>query len=182
MGTRGVKAGLAGLLGAAAIAAAAAPASAQGPEFVPLGAGAFPQLGYTWQANAVVPNQVLFDLYDHEGILRQTYTASFEPVSKRTLSALGNRPFALPTTASAVYGVAGTRVKKVKIVYVDGQRQALTPTPAPSEWGFAGRFFATGITVADASAATTQVVARIRAIDRKGKVVFTQTNVFTNPF
>jgi hypothetical protein len=54
--------------------------------------------------------------------------------------------------------------------------------PAPPEWGFRARFFASGTTVSAAAANTVQAVSRVRALDRKGKPLTTQTNVFTNPF
>jgi hypothetical protein len=54
--------------------------------------------------------------------------------------------------------------------------------PAPAEWGFRARFFAAGAIVPDAFANTTQVVTRIKALDRKGKLLTTLRNVFTNPF
>jgi hypothetical protein len=161
----------------------AAPARGQGPEFVPLGQGAFPALAATWQASVVRPNTVLLDLYDYQGILFQTYAPQFAtPPPKRGVNGLGYRPLGLPTTASLVAGVAGTRVKTVKIVYVDGQVQRPPLVHAPVEWGFRARFFGIGAIVSDAHASTIQVVARIRALDRKGRRVATQTNVFTNPF
>ncbi len=52
----------------------------------------------------------------------------------------------------------------------------------PAHWGFAGRFFAAGATVAESSANTTQVVTRIKALDGKGRLLTTLSNVFTNPF
>jgi hypothetical protein len=173
-----------GLPAALATAALAAPtAQAQGPEFVPLNQGAFPQLAATWQGSAVRPNTIFLDLYDGMGILFQTYSPQFaSPPPKRGVNALGYRPLGLPSTASLLGGVAGTRVKRVKLVYVDGQVQKPPLVPAPPEWGFRARFFAGGTTVADAAANTVQVVSRVRALDRKGKVLVTQTNVFTNPF
>jgi hypothetical protein len=170
-------------LAAFSSALVAAPAHAQGPEFVPLNAGAFPSLAATWQGSAVRPNTVFLDLYDGTGILFQTYSPQFaSPPPKRGLTALGYRPLGLPTTAALVAGVAGTRVKRVKVVYVDGQVQRPPLVPAPAEWGFRARFFAAGTTVADTAANTAQVVSRVRALDRKGRVLTTQTNVFTNPF
>jgi hypothetical protein len=161
---------------------AAAPARGQGPEFVPLNQGAFPQLAATWQGSAVRPNTIFLDLYDGMGILFQTYAPQFaSPPPKRGVSALGYRPLGLPTTAALVGGTAGTRVKRVKVVFVDGQVLKPPLVPAPPEWGFRARFFAVGTTVADTAANTVQVVSRVRALDRKGKVLTTQTNVFTNP-
>jgi hypothetical protein len=173
-----------GLLIALAAGAVLAPAArAQGPEFVPLNQGAFPSLAATWQASAVRPNTIFLDLYDGQGILFQTYAPKFaSPPPKRGLNALGYRPLGLPTTAALVGGVAGTRVKRVKVVYVDGQVQRPSLIPAPAEWGFGARFFAAGTTVANTAAGTAQVVSRVRGFDRKGRVLITQKNVFTNPF
>jgi hypothetical protein len=173
-----------GLLLAVAASALLAPsARAQGPEFVPLNSGAFPQLAATWQGSAVRPNTIFLDLYDGTGILFQTYSPQFaSPPPKRGLNALGYRPLGLPTTASLVGGVAGTKVKRVKVVYVDGQVQKPPLVPAPPEWGFRARFFAAGATVAETAAGTTRVISRVRALDRKGRVLLTQTNVFTNLF
>jgi hypothetical protein len=172
------------LLVALVSAAVLAPAArAQGPEFVPLNQGAFPSLAATWQGSAVRPNTIFLDLYDGMGILFQTYSPQFASLPpRRGLNALGYRPLGLPTTAALVGGVAGTRVKRVKVVYVDGQVQRPPLVHAPSEWGFGARFFAAGTTVADTAASTPQVVTRVRALDRKGRVLSTQTKVFTNPF
>jgi hypothetical protein len=54
----------------------ASTASAQGPEFVPLSQGAFPQLTATWRGSAVRPNTIFLDLYDGMGILFQTSSPS----------------------------------------------------------------------------------------------------------
>ena len=161
----------------------ATPATAPAQDFVALGQGAFPQLGLTWQANAARPNGVLFDFLNSEGTLTDSYESAFQTAPpKRGLSAIGQRPFGLPSTAAVVYGVAGTRVRKLKLRFVGGIRRTLKPARVPAGWGFAGRFFATGETIAEQFAATTQAVTRIRALDRKGTPVATVTDVFTNPF
>jgi hypothetical protein len=161
----------------------ASPASAQGPEFVALGQGSFPTLAATWQGIAVRPNTVSLDLYNSEGALFQSYTPQFvQPPPKRSLNALGYRPLGLPTTAALVGGVAGTRVKTVKVFFSGMPAQKLAPVPAPAEWGFRARFFAAGAVVPDEFANTTQVVTKIKALDRKGKLLTTMQNVFTNPF
>ncbi len=175
-----------GAVAVAALVVAAftgSPAHARSPDFVPLSQGSFPQLGFNWQANAARPNGLLFDFINGEGILTDSYEATFDgPPPKRGLSAIGQRPFGLPSTAAVVYGVAGTRVKKLKLRFVGGLRQTLRPVSVPADWGFAARFFATGVTIGDGFATTTQAVTRIRALDRKGRVLATLTNVFTNPF
>jgi hypothetical protein len=157
-------------------------ATAQTPEFVALGQGSFPSLASTWQANAVTPNTVLLDLYDSEAILYQSYSTNFEPPSKRTVSATGQRPLGLPTAAALVAGAAGKRVKTVKIFFAGAPTQRLNTVRPPPEWGFAGRFFAAGANVAESSANTTQVVTRIKALDGRGRPLSKLTNVFTNPF
>jgi hypothetical protein len=177
------KVGLGVLIATLGCALGADPARAQSPDTVALGQGSFSQLGFTWQANAARPNGILFDFFNSEGTLSDSYETSFaQAPPKRGLSAVGQRPFGLPTTAAVVYGVAGTRVKKVKLLFVGGLRRTLQPAPVPANWGFSGRFFAAGVTIGDAFAGTTQAVTRIRALDRKGRVVSTLTNVFTNPF
>src|SRR6185295_17909818 len=155
-----------------------ASASAQTPEFFPLGQGSFPSLSSTWQANAVQPNTVLLDLYDDMGILYQSYSTVFEAPSKRTVSATGQRPLGLPSTSALVGGAAGNRVKSVKIFFAGAAMQKVQTVKPPPTWGFAGRFFAAGATVADTSANTTQVVTRIKALDGKGRLLSTFTNVF----
>lgn len=158
-------------------------ARAQGPEFVPLAQGAFPQLGYTWQGLALRPNAVTLDLYNSEGALFQSYTPAFDqPPPKRSVSALAYRPVGLPTTAALVAGVAGTKVKTVKVFFSGLPTQKLAPVPAPAEWGFRARFFAAGATVPDAFATTTDVVTKIKTLDRKGKLLTTLQGVFTSPF
>jgi hypothetical protein len=172
------------LLAAVSLSAAApGAASAQGPEFVPMAQGAFPSLNYTWQALAVRPNQVFIDLYDHEGILRDTFTITFDqPPPKRIATGLGRRPFGLPTQAALVGGATGKRVKTVKIFFDGAATQKLRTVKAPPEWNFAGRFFGTGANVAESSANTTQVVTLIKALDGKGRLLSKTENVFTNPF
>jgi hypothetical protein len=172
------------LLAIAVAAGLTAPvARAQGPEFVALAHGAFPQLGYTWQGLALRPNAVTLDLYNAEGALFQSYTPEFtQPPPKRSLTALGYRPVGLPTTAALVAGTAGTRVKTVKVFFSGAPTVKLRPVPAPTEWAFHARFFAAGAIVPDTFANTTQVVTRIKALDRKGKLLTTLQNVFTNPF
>jgi hypothetical protein len=158
-------------------------ARAQGPEFVPLASGAFPHQALTWQASAIRPNTIFLDLYNHEGILFQTYSPQFvQPPPGKFVNALGYRPGGLPTTSALVGGVAGTRVKQVKIFFTGLPMQKLRTVKAPVEWGYAGRFFAAGAIVAPEFASTTQVVAQIKALDGKGKRLSVQTNVFTNPF
>jgi hypothetical protein len=157
-------------------------ASAQTPEFIALGQGAFPSLASTWQANAVAPNMVLLDLYDDEGILYQTYSTVFEPPSKRTVSATGQRPLGLPSVEALVGGAAGKRVKTVKVFFAGAPTQKLRTVRPPAEWGFSGRFFATGATVGPTAASTTQVVTRIKALDGRGRLLSQLTDVFTNPF
>lgn len=163
-------------------AVVAAAAKAQTPEFIPLGQGSFPSLASTWQANAVAPSTVLLDLYDNEGILYQTYSTVFEPPSKRTVSATGQRPLGLPTVEALVGGAAGKRVKTVKIFFAGAPTQRVRTVRPPAQWGFTGRFFAAGATVAETSANATQVVTRIKALDGRGRLLSQLTNVFTNPF
>jgi hypothetical protein len=173
---------LTSLVAAAAAGLATAPAAAQTPDFVALGQGSFPSLASTWQANAVAPNTVLLDLYDHEAILYQSYSTMFEAPSKRTVSATGQRPLGLPTVAALVGGAAGKRVKTVKIYFAGAPAQKVrTVSPLPG-WGFAGRFFAAGANVAETSANTTQVVTKIKALDGRGRLLSKLTDVFTNPF
>lgn len=173
---------LALLIAAPLVGIAAPSANAQTPEFFPLGQGSFPSLASTWQANAVQPNTVLLDLYDDEGILYQTYSTIFEPPSKRTVSATGQRPLGLPTVEALVGGAAGRRVKTVKIFFAGAPTQRVRTVRPPAHWGFNGRFFAAGATVDPSFANTVQVVTRIKALDGRGRLLTTLTNVFTNPF
>jgi hypothetical protein len=171
------------LLTATLSAGLAAPsANAQTPDFVTLGQGSFPSLASTWQANAVAPNTVLLDLYDDQAVLYQTYSTVFEAPSKRTVSATGQRPLGLPTVAALLAGAAGKRVKTVKIFFAGAPRQKVRTVRPPGKWGFAGRFFAAGANLAEGSANTTQVVTRIKALDGRGRLLSTLTDVFTNPF
>jgi hypothetical protein len=170
------------LIGTLSAGLTAPSARAQTPDFFPLGQGSFPSLASTWQANAVAPNTVLLDLYDDEAILYQTYSTVFEAPSKRTVSATGQRPLGLPTVAALVGGAAGNRVKTVKIFFAGAPTQKVRTVRPPPEWGFAGRFFAAGATVADTSANTAEVVTRIKALDGRGRLLSTLTDVFTNPF
>ncbi len=161
----------------------APPASAQAPEFVVLGQGAFPTLSSTWQGLAVTPNNVFLDLYDDEGTLYKTYSTVFDqPPPKRMVSAFGHRPLGVPTVAALVAGAAGKRVKTVKIFFEGAPMQKLRTVKAPPEWGFRGRFFAAGTNVAESSANTTQVVSLIKALDGKARLLSKLSNVFTNPF
>ena len=157
-------------------------AHAQAPDFAPLGQGAFPQLGFTWQANAAPPNGILFDFFNGEGSLSDSYETTFTAPPRRGMNAVGQRPFGLPSTAAVVYGVVGAKVKKVKLAFVGGARRTVKPVSVPAAWGYPGRPFALGLTIEDRFASQTQVVSRIRGLDRKGKVVFTTTDLFTNPF
>jgi hypothetical protein len=170
------------LIGLVAGALTPTAAAAQTPDFFALGQGSFPSLNSTWQANAVQTNTVLLDLYDDMGILYQSYSTVFEPPSKRSVSATGQRPLGLPTTAALVGGAAGKRVKTVKIFFAGAPTQKVRTVKPPAAWDFAGRFFAAGATVAGSSANTTQVVTRIKGLDGRGRLLFTLSNVFTNPF
>ena len=155
---------------------------AQEPEFTSLGGGTFPSLDSTWRANAVQPNTTLLDLYDNLGILYQSYSSQFEAPGKRGLSAVGQRPLGLPSAAALVAGVAGTKVRTVKIVFLGAPVQRLRTVAAPPGWGFRGRFFAAGANLAESAAATNQVVTRVRGFDRRGRRVASVNSVFTNPF
>jgi hypothetical protein len=170
------------LVGTAALGVIAPSAGAQTPDFVALGQGSFPSLASTWQANAVAPDTVLLDLYDNEDVLYQTYSTVFEAPSKRTVSATGQRPLGLPTVEALVSGAAGRRVKMVKIFFAGAATQKVRTVRPPAEWGFSGRFFGAGTTVAETFAGTTQVVTRIKALDGRGRLLSQLTNVFTNPF
>jgi hypothetical protein len=171
---------LATALCASAIAAPAA--RAQGPEFVPLAQGSFPSLNSTWQALAIRSNTIFFDLYDDEGTLYYTYAPQFDqPPPKRLVTAISYRPFGLPTVATLVGGVAGKRVKTVKVFFDGAPMQKLRTVKAPPEWAFAARFFGTGANVAESSANKAQVVTLIKALDGKGRLLSKLTNVFTNP-
>jgi hypothetical protein len=168
---------------AAAQAAVAAPARAQGPEFIPLAQGAFPSLASTWQALATRPNVSLFDIYDADGILRDSYANTWlSPVGKRRLAAVGYRPYGLPSAAAYVHGIAGRKVTRVKVFFAGAAMQKVPTVKAPPEWGFGSRFFAAGTTLPDAAAATLQAVTQIKALDRKGRLVGKLTSFFTNPF
>ena len=72
-------------------------------------------------------------------------------------------------------------MRTVKIFFVGAPVQKLRTVAAPPEWGF-GRFFAAGANVAESSAATNQVVTRIKALDRRGRRIASVNSVFTNPF
>jgi hypothetical protein len=73
-------------------------------------------------------------------------------------------------------------VKTVKIFFAGAPTQKVRTVKPPAAWDFAGRFFAAGATVAGSSANTTQVVTRIKGLDGRGRLLFTLSNVFTNPF
>ncbi len=184
MRKRGRSHRVAGPIAVALAALATAPsASAQAPEFVPLGSGAFPHQGLTWQASAVRPNTIFLDLYNSEGALFQTYAPQFAtPPPPKQVMALGYRPVGLPTASALVGGVAGGRVKQVKVLFSGAPLQKLTTLKAPAEWGFGGRFFAAGAIVGPKYATAVQVVSQIKALDGKGKRLSIQRNVFTNPF
>ena len=173
------------VLSALAACALAAPAArAQGPEFVELGAGSFPSLNSTWQALAVnnPPRTIFFDLYDDEGSLYYTYAPQFDrPPPKKRVSPISYRPFGLPTVATFVGGIAGTRVKTVKIFFDGAPMQKLRTTKAPPEWGFPVRFFGTGTNVAESSANKAQVATMIKALDGRGRLLSKLTDVLTNP-
>ena len=176
--------GLALLAGICSSLVAAPGASAQGPEFVTLGQGSFPSLNSTWQALAVrePPRTIFFDLYDDEGSLYYTYAPQFDqPPPKRLVTAISYRPFGLPTVATFVGGVAGTRVKTVKIIFDGAPMQKLRTVKAPPEWGFPVRYFGTGANVAESSANTAQVAKTIKALDGRGRLLSKLTNVLTNP-
>jgi hypothetical protein len=174
--------GIALLAAVCAGAGAPAGADAQGPEFVPLAQGSFPSLNSTWQALAIRSNSVFFDLYDDEGTLYYTYAPQFDkPPPKRLVTAISYRPFGLPTVATFVGGVAGKRVKTVKVFFDGAPTQRLRTTKAPREWGFAARFFGTGANVAQSSANKVQVVTQIKALDGKGRLLSKLTDVLTNP-
>ena len=163
--------------------AGATPATAHAPEFVPLSSGNFVTPPVRWEALAVRPSTIFLDLYDVENILFQTYNLQFAaPPPKKGVSALGYRPPGLPSTAALLGGVAGPRVKTVKVLFRGAPAQKLKPTPVPAEWDFRARFFATGAVVAESAAGLTQVVRKIKALDRKGKLLSTQAEIFTNPF
>ena len=168
----------------AAVAGALAPAArAQGPEFVELGQGSFPSLQSTWQALAVnnPPRTIFFDLYDEDS-LYYTYAPQFDqPPPKKLVSPISYRPFGLPTVATLVGGVAGTRVKTVKIFFDGAPMQKLRTVKAPPEWGFPVRYFGTGTNVAESSANTAQVATMIKALDGRGRLLSKLTNVLTNP-
>ena len=169
-------------LGACALAAPAA--RAQGPEFVELGAGSFPSLNSTWQALAInnPPRTIFFDLYDDEGSLYYTYAPQFDqPPPKKLVSPISYRPFGLPTVATFVGGIAGTRLKTVKIFFDGAPMQKLRTVKAPREWNFPVRFFGTGANVAQSSANTAQVARMIKALDGKGRLLSKLTDVLTNP-
>jgi len=165
-----------------ALWAGATPARAQAPGFLGLGTGQFPSLASSWQANAVQPNTTVLDLYDSMGILYQSYSSAWEPQGRRGLVATGQRPLGLPSTAALVAGVTGAKVRKVKVFFAGAPMQRIATVAAPPGWGFRGRFFAAGATVADSAAATAEVVTKIRGIDRRGRRIATVTEVFTNPF
>lgn len=165
-----------------ALAVSSPPAGAQAPEFVGLGGGEFPQLASTWQANAVVPNTTLLDLYDSTGILYQSYSSIWEPQRKVGLVATGQRPLGLPSTAALVAGAAGTKVRTVKVFFLGAPMQRVRTVVPPPEWGFRGRFFAAGTTLDPSAAATTEVVTRLKGLDRRGRRLVTVDSVFTNPF
>ena len=170
------------LVAAIAGAIAAPAARAQGPEFVELGQGSFPSLNSTWQALAIRSNTIFFDLYDDEGSLYYTYAPEFDqPPPKRLVTAISYRPFGLPTVATFVGGVAGKRVKTVKVFFDGAPTQKLRTVKAPPEWGFAARFFGTGANVAQSSANTAEVVTLIKALDGRGRLLSKLTNVLTNP-
>ena len=172
------------LAAASACALVAPTARAQGPEFVALGQGSFPSLNSTWQALAVrePPRTIFFDLYDDEGSLYYTYAPQFDqPPPKRLVTAISYRPFGLPTVATFVGGIAGTRVKTVKILFDGAPMQKLRTVKAPPEWGFPARYFGTGTNVAESSANTAQVARMIKALDGRGRLLSKLTNVLTNP-
>ena len=173
------------VLAAASTCALAAPAArAQAPEFMVLGQGSFPSLNSTWQALAVQepPRTIFFDLYDDEGSLYFTYAPDFpEPPPKKLVTAISYRPFGLPTVATFVGGVAGTRVKTVKIFFDGAPMQKLRTVKAPPEWNFPVRYFGTGANVAESSANTAQVAKTIKALDGRGRLLSKLTNVLTNP-
>lgn len=157
----------------AAIALSPAPAEAM-TQRINLGQGQIAAPAGTWKATAVPKGDILVDLRDRSGTLRQTYSGRFESNFRATqMETSGMRPEGMPSRQAVLVGATGLRIRKVKIFIRGGGTKVVRTVASPRDWGVRNRLFATVFNVRAPFRNTLIAATKIQGLDARGKLVKT---------
>ena len=165
---------LAAVLSAAMALTLAASATGATTQRINLGGGQIAAPAGTWKATAVPRGDILVDLRDRSGALRQTYGGRFERNFRATqMETTGMRPEGMPSRQAVLVGATGLRIRKVRIFIRGGGKKVVRTVPSPRDWGVRNRLFATVFNVRAPFRNTLIAATKIQGLDARGKVVKT---------
>lgn len=152
----------------------AAEASAASTQRVNLGRGQIAAPAGTWKATAVPTANILVDLFDRRGNLRQTYGSRFaRNFRARQMETNGMRPEGMPSRQAILVGATGLGIRKVRIFVRGGGRKVVRTVRSPGDWGVRNRLFAAVFNVRARFRNSLIAATKVQGLNARGKVVKT---------
>lgn len=152
----------------------AAEASAASTQRVHLGQGKIAAPKGTWKATAVPRGNILVDLFDASGDLRQTYGGRFErDFRARQMETSGMRPEGMPSRQAILVGATGLGIRKVRIHIRGGGRKVVRTVRSPRDWGLRNRLFAIAFNVRAAHRNKLIAATKVEGLNARGRAVKT---------
>ena len=165
----------------------AVPAAAQTQKH-PINSGSVSAPSLRWEASAVPfmfgqgGSSILIDVFDAGGTRVITYGANHARVASGTsIRATEFRPpRTRPSRNAIVAGVAGARVRRVRVVFRSGPSRTVRTVAPPRDWPRVNyRFFAVGTTVAGRHRTARKLTTRIDGFNSSGRRIARQRRLTT---
>lgn len=152
----------------------AAPSQGASTQRLPLGQGSIAAPAGSWKAIAVPRGDILVDLFDAAGNLRQTYGGRYERnFAARQMETSGMRPQGLPSRQAILVGATGLAIRKVRIHIRGGGRKVVRTVRSAPDWGLRNRLFAIVFNVRAADRNRLIAATKVEGLNARGRVVAT---------
>lgn len=139
-----------------------------------LGRGRIAAPAGTWKAIGVPRGDILVDLFDRRGSLRQTYGGRFDNnLRSRQIETSGMRPQGMPSRQAILVGATGLAVRKVKVYIRGGGTKIVRTVRSPADWGVRNRLFAVAFNVRARFRNTLIAATKVEALNARGRVMRT---------
>jgi hypothetical protein len=131
------------VLSTAALLWLTATSEAASTQRINLGGGSIAAPAGSWKAIGVPRGDILVDLFDASGNLRQTYGGRYERNFRPTqMETSGMRPQGMPSRQAILVGATGAKIRKVKIYIRGGGTKVVRTVASAPDWGVRNRLFA----------------------------------------
>lgn len=149
-------------------------ANAASTQRINLGHGRIAAPPGTWKATAVPRGDILVDLFDRRGRLRQTYGGRFDRNFRaRQIEAIGMRPEGMPSRQAVLLGATGLTIRKVRVFIRGGGSRIVRTVRSPADWGVRNRLFGVTFNVPFRFRNARFAATRVQGLNARGRVVTT---------